>query len=70
MKKSIVLLFWIVLIQPEKSFAWGEAGHRIIVEIAFKYISGNTRSNIIHYLNGTTIEQASIWMDQQRSNHQ
>lgn len=48
--------------------AWGSNGHRLVAEIAFKLIDARTRANVISSLGGFTIEQASTWMDDQRSN--
>lgn len=48
-------------------FAWGKKGHSIIAEAAFNYMDKNTKQNVLSYLNGMSIQDASIWMDEMRS---
>lgn len=54
---------------PQRSFAWGKAGHGIVAEIAFSFLDTGTRTAIRQYLGTTTIEDASTWMDDMRSDH-
>jgi hypothetical protein len=56
----------VLLAAPAKSLAWGATGHKIIAEIAFRYLDAQTRKNVLYYLNGMSIEEASNWMDQVR----
>ena len=43
--KSITLLFTIAffVLIPSKSYSWGEKGHALVAEIAFKYLDNNTK---------------------------
>jgi len=59
---SFILLFSV----PNKSFAWGSIGHRIIAEIAFRYLDDQTKRNVLAYLDGMSIEEAANWMDEVR----
>jgi hypothetical protein len=49
--------------------AWGKVGHGIVAEIAFSFLDDNTKASVQKYLGTTTIEQASTWMDEVRSDH-
>ena len=69
MKKLILLLTLFLLYLPFKSLAWGKEGHHIIAEVAYKYLSPTAKANVVKYLNGTTFDEASVWMDEMRSNH-
>ena len=55
-----------MLSAPKQSISWGAKGHKIIVEIASRYLNEQTKKNILAYLDGMTIEDASCWMDQVR----
>jgi hypothetical protein len=48
-------------------FAWGHKGHSLVAEVAFKYLDAKTKQNVLNYLNGMSIEEASNWMDEMRS---
>ena len=63
MKKTLILIVLLVLIIPTRTFAWGEKGHQLVAEIAFKQLDKKTRKLILSYLDGMTIEQAATWMD-------
>jgi len=70
MKRNVILTLAIIFIFfPYRLFAWGSTGHRIIAEIAFRYIDEQTRRNVLAYLDGMSIEQAANWMDEVRSDH-
>ena len=69
MKKIILLLLAIfMLASPIKSYSWGRKGHEIVAEVAFHYLSDSTKSEVMHYLGKTSIEDAANWMDEMRSN--
>jgi hypothetical protein len=63
---SIFVAFLFYLIRPQQSFAWGSIGHRIIAEIAFRNLDDQTKTNVLAYLNGMSIEEAANWMDEVR----
>ncbi len=71
MKKtsSILLAAAILVSLPHNLFAWGKKGHGIVAEIAFTMLDSNTKTAVYKYLGATTIEQASTWMDEVRSDH-
>ena len=56
-----MLLVW--LIAPTKALAWGEKGHKLVAEVAFKKLDRKTRKLVLQYLDGMTIEKAATWMD-------
>jgi S1/P1 Nuclease len=63
------LSFFLLLMVPKQSFSWGRNGHKIIIEIAFTYLSDQTKNNILYYLNGMSPEDASCWMDEVRGDN-
>ena len=71
MKKSIIIITISVLsiLTPSKSFAWGKKGHNLVAEVAFNYLDENTKKIVLQYLDGMTIEVASTWMDDIKSDH-
>ncbi|MFZ4107314.1 S1/P1 nuclease [Flavobacterium sp.] len=69
MKKSLFMVLTILAILPLKTFAWGEKGHEIVAQIAFKQLDKKTRKLILSYLDGMTIEQAANWMDDIKKDH-
>jgi hypothetical protein len=66
---QFIALLIISIILPLKSFAWGKQGHSIVAEVAFNYLDANTKSNLLKYLDGMSIEDASNWMDDMRDDH-
>lgn len=69
MKKTIFLLLLLINIFPNQLLAWGEKGHEIVAEIAFNQLDKKTKSLILSYLDGMTIEQAATWMDDIKKDH-
>lgn len=71
MNKSFyfILVFFLSILIPVKSFAWGNKGHAIVSEVAFNYLDANTKKIVLQYLDGMTIEEASNWMDNLRDDH-
>ena len=66
--KHITLLAVVLLISLQ-AFCWGSAGHRITAQIAYSQLSRATKDSIAYYLGETSIEDASVWMDEIRSDH-
>jgi hypothetical protein len=66
---QFIALLIISIILPLKSFAWGKQGHSIVAEVAFNYLDANAKSNLLKYLDGMSIEDASNWMDDMRDDH-
>ena len=71
MNKALITLALLLtlLISPSKTFAWGNKGHALVAEVAFNYMDKNTKSEVLKYLNGMTIEDAANWMDNVKSDH-
>lgn len=66
-KLRLGVLFILVLFYSKDSYAWGAKGHNLVAEIAFTYLDDDTKKNVLRYLDGMTIQEASVWMDQQRN---
>ena len=67
--KSLALLL-VSFIFITSVFAWGKRGHNITAEIAFNYLSDSDKAKLMSYLQGMTIEEASNWLDEVRSQPQ
>lgn len=64
MKKLILgLIVLAVLCLPARSFAWGMLGHRIVGEIASKYLTPQAKTAIEKILGNETLALASTWAD-------
>ncbi len=48
-------------------FAWSAAGHGIVGDIAYNYLSPLTKSRVTYFLKGRTVHQACTWMDSIKS---
>jgi len=69
MKKAVLILLTVALFSiPSRSFAWGAKGHNIVAEIAFHFLPDSTKQKVMKYLKKMSIEEASTWMDDMRSN--
>lgn len=64
MKKIAALL---LLLSSISAFAWGRKGHTMVAQIAYSYLDEATKNNINSYLDGMTLEEASNWMDDIKS---
>ena len=65
MKKSLLILFVLALTGIYKVSAWGKFGHDIVVEIAKRHITEQTKKNIAKYM-PYDITTESSWMDTHR----
>jgi hypothetical protein len=70
MQKLILsfLLIGTFLSYSGPSMAWGKRGHELTAEIAFHYLDEPTRLLVKKYLGKMSIQEASTWMDEERSN--
>jgi hypothetical protein len=68
MRSLFLAITLFILLVPARTLAWGSEGHHIVAEIAARYLSETARENLLKYLGGTSYEQASVWMDEMRSN--
>lgn len=69
MRIRIIFLGTILCLFVLKGFSWGAEGHRITASIAYHLLSSNIRDSVQFYLGNKTIQDASNWMDEVRSNH-
>jgi hypothetical protein len=60
---STLFFFSFFFYIPLQSMAWGLLGHRIVGEIADKYLTAKTRAEIKKILGHETIAMASNWAD-------
>ena len=70
MLKLIVIIIIISLCKPITTFAWGKAGHEMIMELAFHLLSVEAKGKLNVYLNGMSIDDASVWMDVEKRTSQ
>lgn len=68
--KLIVIIIIIVISNPITTFAWGKAGHEMIMELAYHLLSKEARAKLNVYLNGMSIDNASVWMDVEKRTSQ
>lgn len=50
-------------------FSWGAKGHKIVAEIAKKSLGKDIIDSVEKYLGSMSFEDASVWMDDIRSDH-
>jgi hypothetical protein len=67
--KISLFLTTVFFLSSNEVFAWGRTGHNLVAEIAFQKLDKKTQQNVIKFLDGLTIEEASNWMDNQRSDN-
>lgn len=65
--KRYFLSFFLLVFPFIHGFSFGTEGHHIVAEIAFSRLSESAKENVMKYLGATTIEEASVWMDDMRS---
>lgn len=68
-KLSFAILICLTVYNPVNTFAWGAEGHKLVASIAYQFLDKSVRDSVDKYLNGTSIEEASIWMDIVRGDH-
>ena len=64
MKRILSLSILLLATCNTSLFAWGDKGHALVAEVAFKYLDAKTKQSVLSYLNGISIEEASNWMDE------
>jgi hypothetical protein len=67
--KNLFFFLTFTLIYSE-CHAWGSVGHKITAKIAYGQLDKVTKDSLVSYLGESTIEDASVWMDEVRSNHE
>ena len=69
MRYLLVIAFTtIFLTLSTKSYSWSKKGHELVAEIAFHFLDDSLKARVQRYLGKETIEEASVWMDEMRSN--
>lgn len=69
MRFAVSIFFVLIILcnSASSAFAWGSRGHHIVAEIAFRFLASADKEKIMSYLNDMTIEDASTWLDEIRS---
>lgn len=67
MKNCILLAFLLSIFIPEKSFSWGQTGHRVVGQIAYNHMTKKARKNVQKILGNESLAMASFWMDNIKS---
>lgn len=57
-----------LVLSPSPALAWGKTGHRTIGAIADSHLSGIARAQIQQLIGVETLDEASTWPDEMRSN--
>ena len=65
-----ILVLYFIALNSTSSLAYSKTGHQIITEIAMQYLDPKVKDNVIKYLDGTSIQESGIWMDEMRSKHE
>ena len=65
--KLVGILLWGLLSTSFAAPSWGAKGHRIIVAVAYQYLSPSAKDLLDRRLSPMTIGDASIWADQVRN---
>ncbi len=63
--KKLLLLAVVATFATQSALAWGTLGHKVIVEIAKRHISEQTKANIAKYMPYDMCDDA-LWMDYHR----
>ena len=67
--RLFLLTLTIITTTTFKLLAWGGNGHKMIASIAYNHLSQPTKDSLTKYLEHTSLEDASVWMDEMRSDH-
>ena len=67
MKYLLIVVFSSYMLN---ALAWGSGGHKITARIANRQLNKAIKDSLSNYLGETTLEEASVWMDEVRSNHE
>lgn len=68
MTKSLVLSIFLCFASINSIFAWGPRGHKIISQIAQKYLNKSVADSVDFYLDDISFVKASYWMDEVKMN--
>jgi hypothetical protein len=53
---------------PSPALGWGKTGHRLVGAVADQYLSGLARAHVKQILGVETLDEASTWPDEMKSN--
>jgi len=67
---KVLVLLLIILVSVRNTFAWGRTGHQLVADIAKTIMNASAKENVQKYLGDISFEEASVWMDEVRSDHQ
>lgn len=67
MKKLILAFFAAIILFPTEALAWGQEGHRIVAEIAYRNVKPSTRRHIDKVAGKHGIVYWANWPDELRS---
>ena len=63
MSKIICAALCLLFLLPSKTFAWGPTGHRIVGEIAWKYLTPKAKQQVQKILSNESLAISSNWAD-------
>lgn len=66
---SIVLITFSLTLS-QNSWAWGKTGHRVVAEVASKYLTKKSKAKIQEILKGHSMAEVSNFLDDVKSDHQ
>jgi len=71
-RKSIyrLILGFLIIGHLNPIYGWGAKGHKIVAQIAKSCLNQSTIDSIQVFLGSVSFEEASVWMDEVRSDHQ
>lgn len=67
--KTFRFLVVLVVLNIQLSYAWGPDGHKMVAEVAKKYLDKGVQDSVQKYLGSMTFEEASVWMDEIKKDH-
>jgi hypothetical protein len=64
MVNRLVLLIIFIFLLASQALAWGPRGHKIVAQIAKKYLDPSVADSLEYYLEDISLEKAGYWMDE------
>lgn len=65
--KKVVSICLLIPLLIGQAFAWGQNGHRAVGFVAEQHLSKKARKKIMKLLEGNSLAEVSVWMDEIRS---
>ncbi len=69
MKAIKYIVFSFLILVVSNVYAWGPDGHKMVAEVAKKYLDKGVQDSVQKYLGSMTFEEASVWMDEIKKDH-